>query len=58
MRVPLSAGFVPNGKGELTPLTPAYVEVHQAVDRMLADLHAQGLAFCLPKFEAMAFIDV
>ena len=57
MRVPLPVGFVPNGKGERTPLRPAYVEVHQAVDRMLADLHAQGLAFCLPKAEAIAFID-
>jgi hypothetical protein len=57
MRVPLPVGFVPNGKGELTPLRPAYVEVRQAVDKMLADLHAQGLAFCLPKAEAIAFID-
>ena len=57
MRVPLPAGFIPNGKGELTPLRPAYVEVHQAVDRMLADLHAQGLAFCLPKTEAIEFIE-
>ena len=57
MRVPLPVGFAPNGKGERTPLRPAYVEVHQAVDKMLADLHAQGLAFCLPKTEAIAFID-
>ena len=57
MRVPLPVGFIPNGKGERTPLRQAYVEVHQAVDKMLADLHAQGLAFCLPKAEAIAFID-
>ena len=57
MRVPLPVGFVPNGKGNHTSLRPAYVEVHQAVDRMLADLHAQGLAFCLPKAEAIALID-
>ena len=57
MRVPLPAGFVPDGKGDHTPMQPAYVEVHQAVDRMLADLHAQGLAFCLPKTEAIALID-
>ena len=39
MRVPLPAGFVPNAKGPLTPLRAAYVEAHQAVDKMLADLH-------------------
>jgi hypothetical protein len=27
------------------------------MDRMLADLHALGLAFCLPIAEAIAFID-
>jgi hypothetical protein len=32
MRVPLPVGFVPNGKGELIPLSPAYGEVHQSVD--------------------------
>ena len=52
MRVPLPEGFTPNAKGLLTPLRPAYIEVHQAVDKMLADLHGQGLAFCLPKKEA------
>ena len=57
MRVPLPTGFEPNGKGIQTPLRPAYVEVHQAVDKMLADLHAQGLAFCLPKKEAIELID-
>ena len=57
MRVPLPAGFVPNAKGPLTPLRPAYVEVHQAVDKMLADLHGQGLAFCLPKRDAIELID-
>lgn len=46
MRVPLPTGFAHNGKGILTPLRPAYVQVHQAVDKMLADLHTQGLAFC------------
>ena len=50
MRVPLTAGFVPNGTGERTPLRPAYVEV-----RMLVDLHAQGLGFRLPRTEAIAF---
>ena len=57
MRVPLPAGFTPNGKGLLTPLRPAYVDVHQAVDKMLAELHTQGLAFCLPKKEAIDLID-
>lgn len=57
MRAPLPEGFIPNARGLLTPLRPAYVEVHQAVDRMLADLHAQGLAFCLPKKEAIELID-
>lgn len=57
MRAPLPEGFTPNARGLLTPLRPAYVEVHQAVDRMLADLHAQGLAFCLPKKEAIDLID-
>ena len=57
MRVPLPAGFVPNGEGDRTPLRPAYVKVHQAVDKMLADLHAQGLAFCLPKTKAIDLID-
>lgn len=51
MRVPLPPGFTPNGKGDLSPLRPIYIRVHQAVDRMLADLHAQELAFCLPKIE-------
>jgi hypothetical protein len=32
MRAPLPKGFAPNAKGTLTPLRPAYVEVHQAVD--------------------------
>lgn len=57
MRVPIPTGFVPNAKGSLTPLRPAYVEVHQAVDKMLADLHSQGLAFCLPRKDAIALID-
>ena len=57
MRVPLPTGFEPNGKGTLTALRPAYVQVHQAVDKMLADLHAQGLAFCLPKKEAIELIE-
>ena len=57
MRVPLPAGFTPNGKSLLTPLRPAYLEVHQAVDKMLAELHIQGLAFCLPKKEAIDLID-
>ena len=57
MRVPLPIGFLPNAKGSLTPLRPVYVEVHQAVDKMLADLHGQGLAFCLPKKDAIALID-
>ena len=57
MRVPLPAGFIPNGKGLSTPLRPAYVQVHQAVDKMLADLHAQGLAFCLQKKEAIELIE-
>ena len=56
MRVPLPTGFAPNGKDILTPLPPACVQVHQAVDKMLADLHAQGLAFCLPKKEAIELI--
>ena len=57
MRVSLPAGFTPNGKSLLTPLRPAYLEVHQAVDKMLAELHTQGLAFCLPKKEAIDLID-
>ena len=57
MRVPLPPGFTSNGKGDLSPLRPIYVRVHQAVDRMLADLHAQGLAFCLPKKEAIDLIE-
>lgn len=57
MRVPLPTGFAHNGRGILTPLRPAYVQVHQAVDKMLADLHAQGLAFCLPKKEAIELIE-
>ena len=57
MRVPIPTGFVPNARGALTPLRPVYVEVHQAVDKMLAGLHAQGLAFCLPKKEAIELID-
>lgn len=57
MRAPLPEGFIPNAKGVLGPLRPAYVEVHQAVDKMLGDLHAQGLAFCLPKKEAIELID-
>ena len=52
MQVPLPEGFTPNAKGMLTPLRPAYVEVHQAVDKMLAQLHSQGFDFCLPKREA------
>ena len=57
MRVSLPAGFTPNGKSLLTPLRPAYLEVHQAVDKMLAELHTQGLAFCLPKKEAIDLIN-
>lgn len=57
MRVPLPIGFIPNARGSLTPLRPAYVDVHRAVDRMLGDLHAQGLAFCLPKREAIDLIE-
>ena len=57
MKVPLPRGFVATAKGPLTPLRPAYVEVHQAVDKLLADLHSQGLAFCLPKKEAITLID-
>ena len=57
MRVPLPGGFIPNARGSLTPLRPAYVDVHRAVDKMLGDLHAQGLAFCLPKREAIDLIE-
>ena len=57
MRAPIPEGFISNAKGLLTPLRPAYLDVHQAVDKMLGDLHAQGLAFCLPKKEAIELID-
>jgi hypothetical protein len=57
MKAPLPEGFKPNAKGVLSPLRPAYLEVHQAVDKMLADLHGQGMAFCLPKKEAIQLID-
>lgn len=57
MKAPLPTGFTPNARGVLSPLRPAYVEAHQAVDKLLADLHSQGLAFCPPKKEAITLID-
>lgn len=39
MRVSLPAGFQPNARGVLTPMRPAYLEVHEAVDKMFVVLH-------------------
>ena len=56
MRVPLPAGFSPNGAGPAAALRGTYMRVHTAVDRMLGDVVQQRLAFILPKALAVDLI--
>lgn len=48
MRVPLPAGFIPNGLLPRSPLRPTYESVSAAVNKMLGDIVAQRLAFLIP----------
>jgi hypothetical protein len=48
MRVHLPEGFEPNGSLPRTPLRDLYIEVSTAVNKMLAALIEQKLAFLLP----------
>lgn len=48
MTVPLPTDFIPNGKDTTGKLSKAYLDAAPAVDRMLAELHEQGLGFILP----------
>lgn len=48
MRVHLPAGFAPNGSLPPSPLRASYVTVAPAVNKMLADIRSQQLAFLLP----------
>ena len=48
MRVHLPVGFVPDGKQPRTPLRSTYELVASAVNKMLAALIEQRLAFLLP----------
>ena len=54
--VPHCSLFVPNALGVTTPPRDLYLKVHNAVDKMLFDLHQQGLAFILPEAEAIDHI--
>ena len=56
MIIPHCPSFVPNALGETTPPRELYLKVHTAVDKMLFSLHEQGLAFILPKAEALKYI--
>ena len=45
-------GFVPNGKMEAPTLRRAYLETGGAVDKMLDEIHDQGLSIYLPYYDA------
>ena len=55
MRVPQSPDFSPNGHEVITGLRRSYVTVHSAVNKLLADVIDQRLAFLLPKAVAKEF---
>ena len=52
MTVPLPSDFVPNGVGPPGRLSKMYEAAAPAVDRMLFELHTQGLGFVLATEEA------
>ena len=56
MYVPLPEGFSPNGRIVTTGLRKTYVTVHSAVNKMLAGIIDQKLAFLLPKSIALEYI--
>ena len=56
MRVPRPPDFSPNGHEVITGLRRSYVTVHSAVNKLLADVIDQRLAFLLPKAVAKEFI--
>ena len=56
MRVPRPSDFSPNGHEVITGLRRNYVTVHSAVNKLLADVIDQLLAFLLPKVVAKGFI--
>ena len=47
--VPQPEGFRPNGKGPHPPLRKKYQAAHPAVNKMVYELHQQGLAFLFTK---------
>ena len=57
MHVSIPTGFTPNGRAPHAALRSSYLRVHSAVDKMLADLILQRLAFVIPKAMAMAYIN-
>ena len=57
MHVPFPEGFHPNGHIVTTGLRKTYVTVHSAVNKMLAEIIDQKLAFLLPKTMALEFIN-
>ena len=56
MRIPLPTGFTLNEKEPTAKLRGAYMNVHQAVNRLSGDLVNRRLAFLLPKTLAIDFI--
>ena len=57
MRVPLPAGFSPNGATPPSPLRSTYVSVATAVNKMLGEMIKQRLAFILPYDLARECVD-
>ena len=56
MHVPLPDGFTPNGQEVPSPLRTTYVKVAPAVNKMLADVVQQRLAFLLPYEDAKRYV--